>query len=317
MQNEPGMADRIPRATDATGLLLGDLPAGARVGDYVIEGPLATRGNGHLYAAVHLVLPRRATIKVLPGEQSVSPTLAMGLLREACIIDALDHPGIPRLYECGVLADRRPWIASEQIEGTSLATTLARGSISVAEITTIVRDIADILDHAHRRGLVHRNVVPAAILRPEPERRFPLCLVDWSGARAHDSTSPIPMFPPATSRTYLAPEQLAGQATDGRADVFALGTIARELLRCASLGSTPPVLVSLVQDMIDPAPSNRPTSHQVHDATTWLAAQIDADAIPREIDIAETEPTSAPLQRPITSEHAPFAAGEITRSIRS
>jgi serine/threonine-protein kinase len=308
------MADRIPRATDATGLLLGDLPAGARVGDYVIKGPLATRGNGHLYEAVHLVLPRRATVKVLPGDQS---TLAMGLLREACIVDALDHPGIPRIYECGVLPDRRPWIATEQIEGTSLAVTLARGSISVAEITTIIRDVADILDHAHRRGLVHRNVVPAAIIRPEPERRFPFCLVDWSGARAHDSTSPIPMFPLVSSRPYLAPEQLAGQATDGRADVYALGVIARELLRCARLGSTPPVLVSLIQDMIDPNPSRRPTSHQVHDATMWLAAQIDADAVPREIDIGETEPVSSPMLRAVTSEIAPFAAGEITHRTRS
>jgi len=311
------MADRFPRATDATGLLLGDLPAGARVGDYVIKGPLATRGNGHLYDAVHLVLPRRATIKVLPGEQSVSAARAMSLLREACIVDALDHPGIPRIYECGVLPDRRPWIATEQIEGTSLAVTLARGSISVAEVTTIVRDVADILDHAHRRGLVHRNVVPEAILRPDPERRFPLCLVDWSGARAHDSTSPIPMFPPASSRSYLAPEQLAGQATDGRADVHALGMIARELLRCARLGSTPPVLVSLIQDMIDPNPSRRPTSHQVLDATTWLAAQIDADAIPREIDIKQTEPMSAPMLRAVTSELAPVVAGEITQRTRS
>jgi serine/threonine-protein kinase len=297
------MTERTPRATDANGLLLGDLAEGTRVGEYRIHTRLATHGNGHLYLATHLLLPRRATIKVLPAAGTTTNPLMLELLREACIIEALDHPGIPRVYETGVLADRRPWIATEVIEGRDLAAAIAVRSMAVAEIIALVRDIADILDHAHYRGVIHRNVSPAAIIVPAQPRRFSISLVDWSGARTHDSRSPIPPFPRDSARAFLPPEQLAGQPTDGRGDVYSLGVIARELVSGAPLGTAPPVLVSLIHSMVERDPTKRPTSDRVRDTTAWLAAQI--DGVPSPIDDQATEPTA------ITSEHSPSVAGTI------
>src|SRR5678815_928881 len=79
---------------------------GARIGDYVVEREVAYEASAIAYFATHVVLPRQAHIKVAhPGPRAA----AIQLLREACILEALSHPGVPRVYECGVLADRRPW----------------------------------------------------------------------------------------------------------------------------------------------------------------------------------------------------------------
>ncbi len=301
------MVDRAPRATDTDGLLLGDLLPGTRIGQYVIEHKLPTRGTGHVYAAVHVVLPRRVTIKVMPAANAWSREVALELLREACIVDALDHPGIPRVYECGMLADRRPWTATELVDGPTLAMSLQCRSVSALEAAAIVRDVAEILDYTHGRGLVHRNVTPTAIIFPQPTRRFPLCLADWSGARAHDSTSPIPM----RTTAYTAPEQHADQSVDGRTDIYSLGMIAHELLQRACPGTAPPVFAALVQRMVSPHPAHRPIAREVRDHATWLADQIDPDfAIPEAIDDEPTAPMDS-VPRVITSEITPNISGEI------
>jgi serine/threonine protein kinase len=177
--------------------------------------------------------------------------------------------------------------------------------MALAEIIALIRDVADILEHAHCRGIIHRNVSPGAIIVPAQPRRFSVSLVDWSGARTHDSTSPVPPFPRDSARAFLPPEQLAGQATDGRGDVYSLGVIARELVTGASLGAAPPVLISLIQSMVDHDPANRPSSERVRDTAAWLATQI--DGVPSPIDDNSTEPTA------ITSEHSPSVAGTIDR----
>ena len=181
---------RVARGTDNNGLLLGDLAAGTRVGEFVIEAILGARGTGHIYKATHLVLPRRATIHVLPAADGPVRNVALDLLREACIVDAVDHPGMPRIFECGMLPDRRPWIASELIEGVTVAHLLETRRVSMSEVITIVRDVADILAESHRRGLVHCSVAPASIVIPAQPRRFALCLVDWDAALDLDAASP-------------------------------------------------------------------------------------------------------------------------------
>jgi serine/threonine-protein kinase len=95
-----------------------------------------------------------------------------------------------------------------------------------------MRDLADILEHAHRRGVIHRGLRPDRIVMTS-QRRYPLCIPDWSEAIAHDASASVP--PPDGSRAYLAPElvhQDAGGAerVDDRADMFALGAIAYRAL---------------------------------------------------------------------------------------
>src|SRR5690606_22969414 len=134
---------------------------------------------------------------------------------------------MPRVFDCGLLADRRPWIATEWIEGHTVAQLIEAGPVSTADVLWIVRDVAEILAEAHRRGLVHCHVSPASIVLPAQLRRFPLCLVDWVGVRTHDSTGPLPLV---VGSRYAAPEQAAGIAVEPRSDVYALGRIGKDLL---------------------------------------------------------------------------------------
>lgn len=262
---------RVARGTDNNGLLLGDLVAGTRVGEFVIEAILGARGTGHIYKATHLVLPRRATIHVLPAADGPVRNVALDLLREACIVDAVDHPGMPRVFECGMLPDRRPWIASELIEGVTVAHLLEARRVSLNEVIALVRDVADILAESHRRGLVHCSVAPTSIVIPAQPRRFALCLVDWVAARVHDSTAPLPMV---VGSRYVAPEQASGTSVSGRSDVYSLGRIGRDLLDCATTNDVPPMFAALLESMLADDPSARPSSAEVRNTAAWLASQL-------------------------------------------
>jgi serine/threonine protein kinase len=307
------MADRrLPRGTDNSGLLLADLAPGTRLGEFVIETKLPTRGTGHLYKAVHLVLPRRATIRVLPTAEGAMRSVALDLLREACIVDAIDHPGMPRVFECGMLPDRRPWIASELIAGHTIASMLETRRVSVAQVIAIVRDVADILTEAHRRGLVHCHVAPSSIVIPAEPRRFPLCLIDWIDARAHDSTAPLPIV---VDSHYVAPEQANAIAVDDRSDVYSLGKIGSDLLDCAGSEDIPPIFAALLESMVAADRTVRPASRDVRDAAAWLAMQLAPEAGDAGDGIPEPTKTTE-RSKPITSELAAAVSGEIT-SVRS
>jgi serine/threonine protein kinase len=325
---------RVARGTDNNGLLLGDLVAGTRLGEFVIEASIGARGTGHVYKATHLVLPRRATIQVLPASDGLVRNVALDLLREACIVDAVDHPGMPRIFECGLLPDRRPWIATELIEGVTVAHLLETRRVAMHEVIAIVHDVADVLAESHRRGLVHCSVAPESIVIPAQPRRFPLCLVDWVAARTHDSTAPLPLV---VGGRYTAPEQASGIAVDDRSDVYALGRIARDLVDAAATDDVPPMLAALLDSMVAEDRSARPSSAEVRNTAAWLRTQLtptpqasvewdaalpdleaaSSDALPSldaaisALDAAIPEPTEAGRSAPITSEFAATVSGEI------
>lgn len=203
------------------------------IGSYRVEAELGPTGSGILIQARHVVLPRRVIIKVVHTAFATMQPYVLQMLREACILEAIAHPGVPIVYEAGVLHDRRPWFALELTTGQSLDELLASGPMPVIEVAVLVRGIAEILDHAHRRGVIHCGLRPERIVLTT-ERRYPLCIPDWSEAIAHDAVH-LPWAAPEGSRSYLAPE-LADHKTDvhgfidGRTDMFALGAIAYRAL---------------------------------------------------------------------------------------
>lgn len=232
-----------------------------RAGSYEVENAL----GGGLFEARHVVLPRRAIIKTVPEALGWVRPLRVAVLREACILEALAHPGVPRIYETGKLDDGRPWFAFEDVEGLSLA---EAGALALPALVTLLRDLADLLEHAHGRGIIHAGLHPDRIVLTP--RAFGVCVDDWSSARTHDATHAVPHVPPPGSHAYLAPEQVAGDRVDDRADIFALGAIARRALPT----SAPAALVHLVDQMTAPARDDRPSIREVREMLAAIPVAI-------------------------------------------
>jgi serine/threonine protein kinase len=228
------------------------------VGNYRIEHAV----GGGLFEARHAVLPRRALIKTVPDALGWVQPLRVAVLREACILEALQHAGVPRLYETGRLADGRPWFACEDVGGTPLDEV----RLTLPTLIALVRDLAEVLEHAHRRGVIHAGLRPDRVILTD--RVFPVCIDDWSSARTHDAGALVPTV--AGPRRYEAPELAAGDSIDDRADVFALGTIARERLPA----TTPALIARLVDQMVAPDRWDRPSITEVRDALAAIPVSI-------------------------------------------
>jgi serine/threonine-protein kinase len=215
-------------------------------------------------------------------------------LREACILEAIAHPGIPIVYETGLLEDRRPWLAFEASHGPTLDDLLASGAFPLIEVAALLRDVAGVLEHTHHRGVIHRGLRPDRIVIT-PARRYPLCIPDWSEALVHDATIPVRQVVPEGSRSYVAPELLRERAggplglLDGGVDVFALGVIAHRALTgglpiAPGLGAEPFLpsherrpdaprdLAAIIDSMLSFDPLGRPSASEVRSGVDWLFA---------------------------------------------
>jgi len=205
------------------------MPPGTVVGSYRLGRKIARGGMGMVYEAAHVILPRRAAVKVMHPEMVEHPIATQRMLQEACILEAFSHPGVVRIYECGMLADRRPWLAMELIGGKPLSGHLAcLGPLRVEELVKLLAAIVDVLAAAHRSGIVHRDLKPENVLILGPELSN-LRLIDW-GIALQPTLGPRLTLEDTTVGTpsYMAPEQVRGLRPDGLADVYALGVVAYE-----------------------------------------------------------------------------------------
>jgi eukaryotic-like serine/threonine-protein kinase len=186
-------------------------------------------------------------------------------MREACILEALPHPGVPRVYECGVL-ERRPWVAMEHIEGTSIEQAAAERPIGLSDAMAVVRDAAAILAYAHKRGIIHRSITPKSIMRT-PERGFPLCITDWGDAAIDDTASSHPVQ--SYTRFYRAPELAVEGRADARADIYSLGAVVFEAATLVlpepvqKFPGVPEPFHHLLAAMLARFPEDRPTAEVV------------------------------------------------------
>lgn len=236
------------------------LAVGTRIGDYVVDRELALEMSAVLYLATHVVLPRQAHVKVT---HAGSRSAAVQLLREACILEALSHPGIPRVHECGVLGDRRPWCAIERLPGVSLERFADDAPIALSDLVVALRDVADILRHAHDRGVVHRGLTAQAILRTQ-RTRGGYAVIGWGDACTLDTAG--------------------GVTVDPRDDVYALGAVAFRALTgqpvdggsaAAHCPSAPAELIALIDQMLA-EPVARPVASEAYDRALWLCDTLEA-----------------------------------------
>ena len=202
----------------------GDLVAGYEV------GALAGRGGmGEVYRALDLRLERPVALKLLSERLSDDEAFRDRMLRESRLAASLDHPNVVPIYEAGE-ADGRLFIAMRYVDGTDLKALLGReGALAPQRVIAIVAQIADALDAAHAKGLVHRDVKPSNVLLDQQGGREHAYLADFGLTQSVGDAGPADGQLMGTV-DYVAPEQIRGDQVDGRADVYALGCLLFETL---------------------------------------------------------------------------------------
>jgi serine/threonine protein kinase len=214
---EPMIADdSVASATITAGA------AGRVLGDFRLIREIGRGGMGVVYEAHQLSLDRRVAVKLLSGSLALRPDSVARFKREALAAGKLRHPGIVEVYAVGSDGDTH-WFAMELVEGGPLRPGPdRRAAVSRCAL------VAAALQHAHEHGVVHRDVKPSNVLYRERDGR--VVLTDFGLACLEDQPQITATGALAGTPSYLAPEQLLGEAVDHRADVYALGATLYELL---------------------------------------------------------------------------------------
>jgi serine/threonine-protein kinase len=201
-----------------------------RLGKYPITGILGKGAMGIVYRGYDPVIKRPVAIKTirreLIEEDERAESLAGRFRKEAQAAGALNHPGIVSIYEYGEDASHA-FIAMEYVEGNSLREYLARGArFEERDIVSIMSQLLDALDFAHKRTVWHRDVKPANIIIMGNGR---IKLADFGIARIESSDRTLANVIMGTPG-YIAPEHYLGQPTDHRIDIFSAGVLFYVLL---------------------------------------------------------------------------------------
>ena len=250
------------------------LSAGTKLGPYEILSPLGAGGMGEVYRANDSRLSREVAVKVLPSHVSPTPEARQRFEREARTVSQLSHPHVCALYDVGREGDTE-YLVMELLEGETLGHRLARGALPIDQAMRFGAEIASALQAAHRKGIVHRDLKPGNVMITKTGVK----LLDFGLARAFETPikagelTRAPTVTVAKDLTaegsivgtvpYMAPEQLRGEETDARTDVFALGAVLYEMStgRRAFPGNDQATLISAILTFEPPPISEvRPVS---------------------------------------------------------
>lgn len=225
-----------------------DLAAGTRVGEYEVERKVGEGGMGAVYAAVHPVLGKRVAIKVIGNEVSSDQSAIARFRREARVVAQLASPHIVDVFGFGELDDGRAYFVMEYLSGESLRDRIARGRVPLDEALELLEQTARGLEAAHEAGIVHRDLKPENIFIERSRNLAPVVkLLDFGIVKLAKHDEDIAKTQAGVligTPMYAAPEQIrsAGEV-DARADVYALGGVAFELV----LGRVPFVRSTVVE----------------------------------------------------------------------
>lgn len=225
-------------------------------GVYDLEHELGRGGMGVVYKARDRRLKRTVAIKVLPPELGYRSEIRTRFLREAETAAQLSHPNIVPIYSVDE-RDGLVYFVMAFVDGDNLAQRLLRqGAMDPGQARRMIRDVADALAYAHQRQVIHRDIKPDNILLDQGSGRpmvtdFGIARAISEGADARLTATGIAIGTPA----YMSPEQSAGdKEVDGRADLYALGVVAYQML-----SGEPPFIASSTPAMLVKHLSERPT----------------------------------------------------------
>jgi serine/threonine-protein kinase len=183
---------------------------------FLIERRIGSGGFGVVYEAWDGRLERTVAVKAIESRGEAGRRV----LREAQAAARLNHPGIVTLYEMGE-EDGNALLVTELVEGSTLARLSREATLSDREIGEIGADLCEALDHAHSRGVVHRDIKPQNVL-VAPEGEFRAKLMDFGIARLADGAAMTAPGDVVGTLAYMSPEQAEGQVAGPEADVYSL-----------------------------------------------------------------------------------------------
>jgi serine/threonine-protein kinase len=293
---------------------LGERLAAALRGRYAVEREIGRGGMATVHLARDLRHERPVAIKVL-REELAAAVGAERFLKEVRVLASLQHPHVLPLFDSGE-ADGVLWYAMPYVEGETLRARLEReGPLPVDEAVRLAREVADALDHAHARGVVHRDVKPENVLLQGGPRGARALVADFGVALAleHAGGERLTRTGLALGTPqYMAPEQATGErALDARVDVYALGAVLYEML-----GGAPPfadasrqaVMRRVLYEPPPPLAARRPDLPAFVDAAVRCAlAKHPDDRFPSAAALAAA--LAVPLDGPSRAERGNADAG--------
>jgi len=211
---------------------------GQTVSHYRIKAKLGAGGMGAVYRAEDLKLGREVALKFLSEPLAGDAQARLGLLKEARLASRLNHPNIAAIYEVND-SEGTPFLAMELVLGEPLKDVLRRGALEPTQVLEIARQIAEGLDEAHQAGVIHHDIKPANIMLDSRSRVkiLDFGLAALAGRERFEGETEETFITRASVEAstggtvpYMAPEQLRGEPTNSRCDIFSFGVLLYECL---------------------------------------------------------------------------------------
>jgi serine/threonine-protein kinase len=238
-----------------------------KIGRYEIRAELGRGGMATVYHGYDPRFEREVAVKVLPSELLHSdPQFKLRFEREAKIIAQLEHPSIVPVYDVGD-ENGQPYFVMRYMNGGSLSERIKTRVMTIEEAVKILGHIASGLDEAHSKGIVHRDLKPSNILFDSKGIPYisDFGIAKLSQSQASSVTGSAIIGTPA----YMAPEQAAGEAVDGRTDIYALGIILFEMLTGRQPYEADTPMAVAIKHITEPVP-------HILEADPSLPSEVDA-----------------------------------------
>jgi serine/threonine protein kinase len=201
-------------------------PINKRIGDYEILSELGAGGMGKVYKVRNVISDRIEAMKILLPDLAGRQELAARFQREIKVLAALDHPNIAALRTALTL-DNQLVMVMEYVEGTTLTERMQQGPIPVVDAVNYIGQVLDALGYAHQQHVIHRDIKPAnMMLTPQGIVK----LMDFGIARSASESTLTSTGTTLGSLGYMSPEQVKGETTDARSDLYSVGISLYEMV---------------------------------------------------------------------------------------